>query len=117
MTGEASLKKSETFYVTAIYAKMLEMAHELVVHTVFKKFPYADWVLKVPGNKVQASFRRTIQGLSRLEDAYFVQTGVFNPRHKALRPNIKKLEDWHASCRYFFRQLPVRGLFISIFFR
>ena len=38
MTGEASLKKSETFSVTAIYAKMLEMAHELIVHTVFSYF-------------------------------------------------------------------------------
>ena len=51
MTGEASLKNSETFYVTAIYAKMLKMARGLIVHEVFTlchhslvAFPYSfDW--------------------------------------------------------------------------
>ena len=35
VTGEASLKNSKTFYVTAIYAKMLKMARGLIVHEVF----------------------------------------------------------------------------------
>jgi len=36
MTGEVASEKSETFYVTLIYAKMLKMAQTLIVHEVFR---------------------------------------------------------------------------------
>ena len=50
--------------------------------------PYADRVLKVPVNKVQASFRREyfpFVDSVRLKDARCFQTGVFNLRQEALR--------------------------------